>query len=689
MKKLLTIELSQEWVLKHRADDVLPIALLEKELTGYCEMTVKEKSYTQLTLVFDENAASETAIKQKIGDVINKYYVGDMPALQLNISKENNSEETVDNQSDEQKNDDHDFDFDLPDDFFEMLKTLDGSDDDDDDDDDSKDKQTADKQMQVIAQIDDLIGAAEFKQIAHEIVKIAPEVRARKTFDIFSSQCYLFSIGDGCGTTTCVGLLAKLLSEVGIRDANTRVTEHKLPADRDTSGYDPFDEIKDILNRGSKKNLSVLCIDICEWMNFTERGKFRELLRLIEKASDRFIVVFRIPFVEKDVLERIQASLSDLLYVRAVTFPPLTRSELQLGAKKILANYGFTIQKSAWQYFDKRIAMEKSDGKFYEINTVKKIVNELIYKKQLHNAKSGKQSSVITAKDVKDICPVEVIDELTSGEAQLKALIGNEKIRVRLDEVLAQIELAMKSDTERPCIHMRFVGNPGTGKTTVARILGKILKERGILRIGNFYEYAGRDFCGRYVGETAPKTASMCRDAYGSVLFIDEAYTLYKEGSTVDYGREAIDTLIAEMENHRNDFIVIMAGYTDEMNTLMQGNLGLASRMPYTIEFPNFTRGELYGIFENMVTSKFKYDDKLLPAVKEYFENLPDNVINAKSFSNARYVRNLFERTWAKASLRCQLEGKSEVVLTRDDFERASNDNEFSKQEKKRSRIGF
>ena len=154
---------------------------------------------------------------------------------------------------------------------------------------------------------------------------------------------------------------------------------------------------------------------------------------------------------------------------------------------------------------------------------------------------------------------------------------------------------------ERPCIHMRFVGNPGTGKTTVARIIGKILKEKGVLRIGNFYEYAGRDFCGRYVGETAPKTASICRDAYGSVLFIDEAYSLYRgDDNSRDYGREALDTLIAEMENHRNDFVVIMAGYTDDMDKLMAGNMGLASRMPYTIEFPNFTREQLYEIFESM-----------------------------------------------------------------------------------------
>ena len=269
--------------------------------------------------------------------------------------------------------------------------------------------------------------------------------------------------------------------------------------------------------------------------------------------------------------------------------------------------------------------------------------------------------------------------------------MGSEEVKKRIDEIVAQIELSLKSSSsERPCIHMRFVGNPGTGKTTVARIIGRILKEKGVLRVGNFYEYAGRDFCGRYVGETAPKTASICRDAYGSVLFIDEAYSLYRgEGSDYDYGREAIDTLIAEMENHRSDFVVIMAGYTDDMNRLMDGNAGLASRMPYTIEFPNFTREQLYDIFVSMVNGRFRSDEQLFDAARAYFTGLPDEMLAAKEFSNARFVRNLFERTWAKAAMRSQLDGKAEVVLTKEDFEHASADKEFTLNVPKKTRLGF
>lgn len=676
MKKLIVIEFSQEWILKHRTDEALPIALIERELAKTLKLEVQNKTFAQITLMVDDESLTENKIKANVDAILQANYPDDYADIVWNCRIDEIAPEESTNDSNGSDADENE------------LKSLGAS--------LAQQSQRTREAVNgqpstALAQIDNLVGAVDFKQIAHEIVQIAPEIRSRKTYDVFTSQCYLFSIGDGCGSTTCIELLSKLIAEMRIKEGvNVReAVEFKLPPDRDALGYDPFEEIKEVISKSRPNELRVMCVDICEWMNFTERARFREFLRLVEKASDRFVVVFRIPFVEHDVLERIKMSLDDLLYVRTVTFPPLSAGELQLGAKKTLKGYGFTVQKSAWQYFDQRIAIEKSDGKFYEMSTVKKIVGELIYKKQLSNAKRGKPSSVITASDMRSICAAEAIDPNVSGEAQLKALIGNDKVRARLDEVLAQIQLAMLNGNERPCIHMRFVGNPGTGKTTVARILGKILKERGILRIGNFYEYAGRDFCGRYVGETAPKTSSMCRDAYGSVLFIDEAYTLYKEGSSADYGREAIDTLIAEMENHRNDFVVIMAGYTDEMNELMKGNLGLASRMPYTIEFPNFTRDELYEIFESMVKSKFKYDDNILTAARNYFTNLPDDVISAKSFSNARYVRNLFERTWAKASLRSQFENKAEVSLTKDDFDRASGDSEFAKLPPKRNRIGF
>jgi AAA+ superfamily predicted ATPase len=274
----------------------------------------------------------------------------------------------------------------------------------------------------------------------------------------------------------------------------------------------------------------------------------------------------------------------------------------------------------------------------------------------------------------------------------LDRLVCADALKERINEIVAQILLARATEkVEIPSIHMRFIGNPGTGKTTVARIIGKILREKGVLRVGGFFEYGGRDFCGRYIGETAPKTVSMCRDAYGSVLFIDEAYSLYRGAQdTKDFGREALDVLIAEMENHRSDLVVIMAGYPDEMKTLMEGNSGLASRMPYVIEFPNFDRGQLYEIYVSMVNRQFSADESLFAAAKTFFDNIPDSVLKSKEFSNARFVRNLFERTWAKASMRCQLDGSSDICIKKIDFEAATADKEFNfNANRKTCKIGF
>ena len=228
------------------------------------------------------------------------------------------------------------------------------------------------------------------------------------------------------------------------------------------------------------------------------------------------------------------------------------------------------------------------------------------------------------------------------------------------------------------------------GKGTIASG-GKLLAERGVLRKGAFFECAARSLCGQYLGQTAPRTAEICREAYGSVLFIDEAYSLYRGERDGDaYGREAIDTLIAEMENHRDDFVVIMAGYPGEMETLLAANPGLESRMPYVIEFPDYDRAALAEIFLRFCRGKVAVAADFAAAVHAYFDTLPDAVLESESFSNARFVRNLFERTCGKAAMRARLAGADAVVLKKEDFRAAGSDREFAAMmEKKPKRMGF
>ncbi len=479
---------------------------------------------------------------------------------------------------------------------------------------------------QILKQINRLVAACEFKELADECIKIAPHIKKFGTYDAFTHRSYLVSINDGYGLTTYLNLFADLIEELGLFTFTTknRVAEVTLLPPQKKSPMDsPFSAALSHFQRSGGR---IICIDISEWMTETDEKEFRDFLKTIDLHAGENIVFFRVPFVEKSVLMEIHANLNDQLFVRDFSIIPFDAGELDTCALAMLQDIGFTMDDAAWEIFRERIAEEKNDGRFYGINTVRKVVLEMIYLKQLHDAAANSGNNQICGSEITKLVSVDSGYNRT-GMQMLRELVGMEQIQQRVEEIVAQIEASLQNkELGSPCIHMRFVGNPGTGKTTVARIIGKILKEKGILRNGSFFEYSGRDFCGRYVGETAPKTASICRDAYGSVLFIDEAYSLYRDDaiSTADYGREAIDTLVAEMENHRTDLVIIMAGYPDEMDKLMNGNVGLKSRMPYQIDFPNYSREQLSDIFLGMAEKSFTFANGFEDALRRYFNTLAD-----------------------------------------------------------------
>ena len=283
---------------------------------------------------------------------------------------------------------------------------------------------------------------------------------------------------------------------------------------------------------------------------------------------------------------------------------------------------------------------------------------------------------------------------LEEAMAELDSLIGLDAVKKDVDSLVNLVKVrTLRKERGLKCpelsLHLVFSGNPGTGKTTVARIVGKIFSALGLLSKGHLVEVDRSGLVAGYVGQTAIKTQEVIQKALGGVLFIDEAYTLAPENADKDFGQEAIDTILKAMEDHRDDFVVIVAGYASLMPRFIDSNPGLKSRFNKYLFFEDYNGEQLYEIFESMVKARFKYDKQLLNAAHEYFNNLPDEIIQAKEFSNARFVRNLFERTWAKAAMRCQLNGRQNIVLTKDDFEHASADKEFAVKATKKTIIGF
>lgn len=225
-------------------------------------------------------------------------------------------------------------------------------------------------------------------------------------------------------------------------------------------------------------------------------------------------------------------------------------------------------------------------------------------------------------------------------------LVGLKPVKTRLREIAALLLVARLREqqglsTERPSLHMSFTGRPGTGKTTVALRMAKILHHLGYVRRGHLVVATRDDLVGQYVGHTAPKTKEVLKKAMGGVLFIDEAYYLYRPENERDYGQEAIEMLLQVMENQREDLVVILAGYKERMDTFFQANPGFHSRIAHHLSFPDYTLDELMAIAELMLQQqRYHFDEAARQAFAEYLARR----VRQPHFANARSVRNALDR---------------------------------------------
>lgn len=541
-------------------------------------------------------------------------------------------------------------------------------------------------------------GADEYVDLVSELNVSVPILQKNDALGALRLQSYLWAVDPGNGFTTLLSSFGDFLKRMKVygeeSEKKTHYIEYIVTKETDGEKASMDSIIEKLLDDEVIGKLNVVGLDL-SW--FLDGEKFDELRRFIHRLyrfQDKIVFVFRVPFLEKKALDRIRDVLDDVMLLRVVQIPPLHDCVLVEVFWDRIRNLGFAPDEALLETFFSKVLKEKQDGRFYGFKTVEKIVGEMVLKKAALDADKCARG---IDNDPETFTPDDLpndfarIKKAKNGYDELNELIGMEKIAGRVREIVSQVKIALKNDRlDKPCIHMRFLGAPGTGKTTVARIIGQIFREEGILRKGAFLEYSARSLCAEYVGQTAVRTASICRDAYGSVLFIDEAYALYENDYQYnDYGKEALTTLISEMENHRDDMLVIMAGYTEDMETLMRGNAGLRSRMPYAITFPNYSRDQLYEIFMLMVKKHFDYTPELESEARSYFDNLSEKYITSKEFANARFVRNLYERTWSKGALRASLAGLNTIELTREDFIAASGEKEFSEKLNSKAKVGF
>ena len=249
---------------------------------------------------------------------------------------------------------------------------------------------------------------------------------------------------------------------------------------------------------------------------------------------------------------------------------------------------------------------------------------------------------------------------------ELQELIGLDAAKKAIKKILDKGELdKLRPDFQIPTepvpLHMVFTGNPGTGKTTIARLIAKIYKQMGVLEKGHLVEVHARDLVAEHVGQTAPKTKKIIESAIGGVLFLDEAYALSRGGEN-DFGKEAIDTLLKEMEDKRESFAVIVAGYVDEMRVFINSNSGLSSRFKHFIPFEDYSPEEMYDIFVSMMKkTEDVLTDEAQISLKEILKAKSIDV----SFGNARGVRNLYDEARIVRDSRIYSMIKSGTQVTR------------------------
>jgi len=508
-----------------------------------------------------------------------------------------------------------------------------------------------------LEQLQQMIGLEKVKNRVKDFYQFLKYQNSRKklgfTIQDELSLNMIFTGNPGTGKTTLARLMAKIYYELGVLPSQEVVETDRSQL---VGGY--MGQTEENVRNVVKQSLGgVLFIDEAYSLNRDGQGNdygqtaidtLVSLMTSSEFGGKFAVILAGYPEEMRQFLDGNHGLSSRFPSSNFIHLPNYSAEELVAIGEKIANDNDYVISEEGKQQLELRLEKEQVDESFGNARAVKNIVLDAIFNKG-SQAQSNKQFLTYTLLDGNDFAASE--EEASENPAEeLDSMIGLTKVKDEMKKIISfvKVQQVRRTNSKKNLpiqLHAVFTGNPGTGKTTVAKLYAQFLKDCGILKRGHLVVASRADFIAGFVGQTAIKTKKKIREALGGVLFIDEAYSLLS-GSNQDFGKEAIDTLVMEMTKHNENLVVVLAGYPDETKALLESNPGLTSRFKKFIHFEDYNSEELIQIMEGYAA---KYDYQLENNAKLALQT---KLASFNSNGNGRFATNLVDEAVQMQALR-------------------------------------